>query len=636
MIKIFNTGNSVEHLAGETVIKKNGQIAVRVQFKGEKGTLINLKGLTIKVRLIAENHISEKQAKIESDHTANFLLNSNDVKGNKEIEIEFLIEDLKGNIAKFPSENQQRITLIPILEVNNKEEVGYLNFGQLSLKSNSTTKVLNPKFSIQENKGEDGLTIKSEVNYNSPQLIQEMQAIYGERKVNISWYVQYAIKDSTGKVIDWGPAIKKIVSESGALTNVSYGKGVRILLGGGIYPVETSIDNINTSNLSIEGLGYGLTNIVTNIDNGSELFRVECLDVGHLNYFRLADLTLSGNRKNAVGIYAKKASVCTFSRIRIRDFANHGMYLEEVYDSYFYSVMFTGNGKMSEDNNPANSNHALYIYNGSYDNSNRLIFISCHFEANYGSHVYSNSTGNSRKNSQLKFIGCKFHGLDSNNLANCPNTPHIYLDADLCSIDSSTFFQCNNDFIVVNGYRNKLIGSDFNNSTGYLIKMIEDSAYTSIIGCTGQHWGKDKTAIEDTSKGENFLSSYFTGYAKKIAWENKIIGEDGGRFAIWFNMYRSNLKYQIFGNNPSFSITAGADGVDVQGVAASGINNYSIALRSLLSVNLERIRASKPVQLAPIPANQSIPNNSFFVDSSDGNKLKFKDNAGVVKLVNLT
>ena len=636
MIKIFNRGNSVEQLAGETVIKKNDQITVGIQFKDKKGTLVNLNGSIIKVRLIAGNHISEKQAKIESDHSANFLVHSNDIKGNNEIEIEFLIKDPKGNIDKFPSGNQQRITIVPILKIDKKEEVGYIDFGQLSVRANSTTKVSTKKINTQENKAENELTIKSEVNYNSPLLIQEMQDIYGERKVNISWYVQYAIKDSTGKVIDWGPAIKKIVSESDATTNVSYGKGVKILLEGGIYPVETPVDNINTSNLSIEGLGYGLTNIVTNIDNGSELFRIECLGVGHLNYFRLADLTLSGNRKNAVGIYAKKASVCTFSRIRIRDFANHGMYLEEVYDSYFYGVMFTGNGKMSEDNNPANSNHSLYIYNGSYDNSNRLIFTSCHFEANYGSHVYSNSTGNSRRNSQLKFIGCKFHGLDPNNLANCPNTPHVYLDADLCSFESSTFFQCNYDFIVVNGYRNKLIGSDFNNSAGHLIKIIGDSAYTAIIGCTGEHWGQDKKAIEDISTGENFFSSYFTGYAKKIAWGNKIIGEDGGRLAIWFNMYRSNLKYQLLGNSPSFSITTGADGFDVQGVAASGASNSVIALRSLLSVNLDRIRASKPVQLIPIPANQSIPNNSFFVDSSDGNKLKFKDNAGIVKLVNLT
>jgi len=635
VIKIFNTGNFVEQLAGETVVKKNDQITIRIQFKDKKGALVNLNGSIIKVRLIAENHILEKQAKVESEHSANFLVHSSDIMGHDDIEIEFLIKGLKGNIEKFPSGNQQRIRIVPILKGDKKEEVGYIDFGQLSVKDNSTTKGSTKKINTQENKTENELTSKSQVNYNSPHLIQEMQAIYGERKVNISWYAQYAIKNSSGNVIDWGPAIKKIVSESDATTNVSYGKGVKILLGGGSYPVETSIDNINTSNLSIEGLGYGLTNIVTNIDDGSGLFKVECLDTGHLNYFRLADLTLSGNRKNAVGVYAKKASVCTFSRIRIRDFANHGMYLEEVYDSYFYGVMFTGNGKMSEDNNPANSNHALYIYNGPYDNSNRLIFISCHFEANYGSHVYSNSAGNSRRNSQLKFIGCKFHGLDPGNLANCPNTPHVYLDADLCSFESSTFFQCNNDFIVVNGYRNKLISSDFNNSTGHLIKIIGDSAYTTIIGCTGNHWGQGKKAIEDISTGENFLSSYFTGYAKKIAWGNKIIGEDGGRLAIWFNMHRSNLRYQLSGNSPSFSVTTGADGFDVQGAAASGESNSVIALSSLLSVNLNRIRANKPVQLIPIPANESIPNNSFFVDSSDSNKLKFKDNAGVIRTVNL-
>ncbi|WP_310876774.1 hypothetical protein [Priestia megaterium] len=635
MIKIFNTGNVVEQLPSETIIKKNGQITIRIQFRDKKGALVNLNESTIKVRFINGNHILEKQAKVESDYSANFLVNSNDIVGSDNIEIEFLIKDLKGDVDKFPSGNKQRIRIVPILNGDEKEEVGYIDFGQLSLKDNSTPEEPTKKVNIQENKTENELIIKSQVNYNSSQVIQEMQAIYGERKVNISWYAQYAIRDSSGKIIDWGPAIRKIVSESDATTNVSYGKGVKILLGGGSYPVETSINNINTSNLSIEGLGYGLTNIVTNIDDGSGLFKVECLDTGHLNYFRLADLTLSGNRKNAVGVYVKKASVCTFSRIRIRDFANHGMYLEEVYDSYFYGVMFTGNGKMSKDNNPANSNHALYIYNGPYDNSNRLIFISCHFEANYGSHVYSNSKGNSRRNSQLKFIGCKFHGLDPDNLANCPNTPHVYLDADLCSFESSTFFQCNNDFIVVNGVRNKLISSDFNNSIGHLIKIIGDSAYTTIIGCTGNHWGQDKKAIEDISSGENFLSSYFTGYAKKIAWGNKIIGEDGGRLAIWFNMYRSNLKYQLLGNSPSFSITMGSDGFDVQGAAASGESNSVIALNSLLSVNLNRIRASKPVQLIPIPANEAIPNNAFFVDSSDNNKLKFKDNAGVIRTVNL-
>jgi hypothetical protein len=658
---MYKVGNSVEQVYGGSVIKQGDRTPFGFVFRDEAGENVSIKNATVKIKIANEKALLiEKNAVLKDDYVVEFSLGQADITGSGDMRLEFTVTYSNGLQEKFPSDDWQRIKITPTLDDITQTEIAYLTFEKM--KADFTQKVDdlnkrvdnivaeagNSNIEIMESREDTAGNVyttlkdrlvadigyKSDFRYDDPDLITKMKNEFKERRINLNWYKPYATKDSTGKVIDWGPALKQIASESNATTNVSYGKGVSVLLSWGTYPINTTVDNINKSNFSIEGMGYGLTNITANLDDGSSLFKVECLDAGHLNYFRIADLTLAGNKKNSIGVYAKKASICTFDRIRVRDFANHGIYLEEVYDSYFYGISVTGCGKMSADNNQATSKHAVYIYNGANDNCNRLIFTACHFEANYGSHVYSDSTGNSRKNGQLKFIGCKFHGVDPTNLANCPATPHVYLDADISYLESCMFFQCNENFLVINGDRNKITACDFNNSTQNLIKIIGTSTENGIIGCGGLHYnGK---AVEDISTGENFISSHFNGYSRKFSWGTKSIGDDGGRLALWFNMYRSTSKYQMLGDLPSFSVSTGSDGVDIQGAAASGTNNSVITPSSLLSVNLTRIRAGKPIQLIPTPVDVSIPNNSFFVDSSDGNKLKFKDNSGVVKLVNLT
>jgi len=456
---------------------------------------------------------------------------------------------------------------------------------------------------------------------------------FKEREFNLNWYKSYATKDGSGNVTDWAPAFRQIISEATSTTNVSYGTGISIVVGYGIYQVMTSINNINKSNISIRGMGFGATSIKSLIDDGSAVFDVECLVAGHLNYFSVKDLTISGENKNAIGIRMKKTSICTFDKIRIRSFANHGMYLEEVYDSYFYGVSFTGCGKMSVDNNIATSQHALYIYNGTADNSNRLIFTACHFEANYGSHVYSDSTGNSRKNGQIKFIGTKFHGLDPASVANCPPTPHVYLDAEVSYLESCMFYQCNHDFILVKGDRNKFTACDFHSTSGAWINLTGTSTGNTTIGCEGGAVGSGRLEYEDNSTGDNFISSNMG--SRKFGWSNRFIGDDGGRLALWYNMYRTNSRYQINGAEPSYSTSIGSDGVDMQGVASSGSSGSVITPSSLLSVSLTRVRANKPIQLSAVTVDATIPNNSFFLDASD-NVLKFKNNSGVIKIVTLT
>nr|7CHU_A Chain A, Putative pectin lyase [Geobacillus virus E2]7CHU_B Chain B, Putative pectin lyase [Geobacillus virus E2]7CHU_C Chain C, Putative pectin lyase [Geobacillus virus E2] len=423
-------------------------------------------------------------------------------------------------------------------------------------------------------------------------------------------------------------AINSIVS---SLNNAS-GQGGIVYFPTGTYKVTSKI-TINKSNIRLVGAGMSATCIKSTITNGNPVFEFVPSDTAQrLCFVGIEKMCIDGQNNDCIGVSLKKISLGRFLDFGVRYCANHGLYIEEVWDTNIIGLYNTDNGDL------ARNKHGVYIYNGTSDNSNRLLFIACHFEANNGSHVYFDSTGNRRRNGNNQFIGCKFHGKDPSALpGNNPNTPHMYLDGDVTYVMNCYFYQCNNDFIKVKGDRNKIIGCDFYNCTGYFVNLTGTSMLNVIDGCSGQYFGSGLAPFNNPTN-ENFFCSDFIGENRKLGWNRSYILDQGGRLALFQNVYRSGANFiQPKGTNASFGIQIAdntVDGVAFVGANASGTDNSNVTLTTLLNVTLDGIKPKVPITFTPVTASSTL-NNSLFVDSAD-NKLKFKDNTGTVKIVTLT
>lgn len=398
--------------------------------------------------------------------------------------------------------------------------------------------------------------------------------------------------DNTGAT-DSSAAFQSAVDSIVSYPDVYNGFGGKINIPPGRYRIDKTI-NIRKSNIYFEGENMRAVYLFSTMTDGSPVFNFDTGTGTKLTSIGIRDVMIDGQNNNTIGVRMKDCSVTRFYNLFIDKCRNHGLYLEECYDAVFDQCFFRGSGNL------ATGKHAVFMYNGIRDNCNRILFDVCTFEANHGSHFYSDSTGNIRKNGQNKFIGVKFHGLDPLALpGNNPATPAIYLEGDANYIISCMFFQVHDDTIVIKGDRNKVVACEFYNSTKNFVNIVSGQ-YNVVRACAGQYHGVGYYPVELGSASSETFADFAAGTeTRKIRIGSQSIGDDGGRLALWNNMYRQGSdKRQIKGTLPSYGLNVAAnnsDGVAIYGVDALGTDNAVVATQTILNATINTVTVKKPV-----------------------------------------
>lgn len=121
-----------------------------------------------------------------------------------------------------------------------------------------------------------------------------------------------------------------------------------------------------------------------------------------LDSCQINDISLAGNDETVQGLSLKWVSNFRQRNVWVNKCLDHGVYLEQVWDSSFYDLEVEWCGDQ------ATSKAGLYIYNGATDNSNNLRFYAFHAETNYGDDVWIDSSGaGTGGNYNIFFLGGK-------------------------------------------------------------------------------------------------------------------------------------------------------------------------------------------------------------------------------------
>ena len=120
-----------------------------------------------------------------------------------------------------------------------------------------------------------------------------------------------------------------------------------------------------------------------------------------LDSCQLNDMTLWGNNGTVQGLSLKWIANFRSRNAYILGCLDHGVYMEQVWDSSFYDLEIEWCGSQ------ANNKAGLFIYNGANDNSNNLRFYAFHAETNYGNDVWIDASGIGGDNYNILFDGGK-------------------------------------------------------------------------------------------------------------------------------------------------------------------------------------------------------------------------------------
>lgn len=380
-------------------------------------------------------------------------------------------------------------------------------------------------------------------------------------------------------------AIKQIIEEYKST-------GVKIQIPNGNFKISSIIE-ITNSSINISGMGIYSTILTSTIDDGSPMFYFKGDRDNKLKGNGISNLRLYGvdklSTKKAIKI--EYISFATFNDLMIDRFGRGALDITEMMDSDFNRIVVRDCGNIA--NSYINDRHAIYVYNGLYDNSNRLTFTNCQFESNEGSHFYSDSSGNSRINGQITFVCCKFHGKVSVALKDAPATPAIYLHGDTFNIVNCMFYYTNDSFIYIKGGKlNSIVGGSFNSCSKYFIEMDDTSSHNSVIGIAGLNYGSGKSAIKKNDKLDNFVS-FSDGSSRKLNFGINSIGDNSGRLALWSNIYRDSAEgwKQVDGSKYSYTMTVdqGNVGFEFSGGENTGTDGTTPTMQQLFHIRMNDI-----------------------------------------------
>ena len=182
--------------------------------------------------------------------------------------------------------------------------------------------------------------------------------------------------------------------------------GGTIRLRSGVYLVDTEKLVVSIPGTVIQGCGAPGPNTGTIIkaksgSTGKLLSFAGSAWNSVLDRCQLNDVTLLGADQAVIGLSLKWLANLRLRNVFVMSCLDHGIYMEQVWDSSFYDLEVQWCGSQS------NSKNGLFIYNGANDNSNNLRFYSFRAEHNFGNDVRINAAGAGYDNLSIIFFGGK-------------------------------------------------------------------------------------------------------------------------------------------------------------------------------------------------------------------------------------
>ncbi|MEK4621807.1 MULTISPECIES: pectate lyase family protein [Priestia] len=259
---MYQSGNWVEQVFGNKVLKRKGSNVLGVMFRNKSGKSVGLTGSTIDVMFLSSKGVAlKKQATISNHYTAIISINENDITDFKSLRIEFIIKYADGNQEIFPSGNHQRILLNSSLGNIQGDEIGHVIFENLS--SKTLTEIEGSKEKIQDCRETINMTVKSPLSLernNNANIEKLPEFIDGDQIINSQNKVQRINVISYGAVGDWNGSSGtddtiKILDAINACESLKSSTSIPELyfpLSGG-YKITSSISIPNGISIRMEG-----------------------------------------------------------------------------------------------------------------------------------------------------------------------------------------------------------------------------------------------------------------------------------------------------------------------------------------------------------------------------------------------
>ena len=173
------------------------------------------------------------------------------------------------------------------------------------------------------------------------------------------------------------------------------------LLTPGVLAITTPGTILQGSGSGTNGVGNLALTILKSTEGVGKLVSFLGTAITPLDSCQINDLYLWGNGQVVQGLSLKWVSSFRSRNTSVLNCLDHGIYMEQVWDSTFYDLEVDWSGDQ------ATGKAGLYIFNGDTDNTNNLRFFSFHAEVNYGDDVWIDASGLTGDNYNILFEGGK-------------------------------------------------------------------------------------------------------------------------------------------------------------------------------------------------------------------------------------